>query len=1321
MIFLVLALTFINTSSNFTTCNAQLHSIEGKSVQLSLSISRSPVRLGETALISGRLTGVNAESYISLDIAPLAPLCYYGPRVSTQVKTDTSGKFSYAWRPAFAGHYVIKAKWQDVEEIMKVDVVVVGTYNFIAIPIKFPNYSYELNDDEAVSLTRRAVSAMSNNFRESSYGKFIIDWDVTERFTLPHEVGYYNSSDSHYKRILEDAIAVADATVDFSKYTFIAVVYNCYPFYAWMKAWARASLGLTYRIETGEGAFDVGVMWVDLKSPLVALEHGFPFTHELGHNLGLEHLAGGWDIMTDGCGNAAEPCAWTRMYLGWIDSSQIREILPRSELRLDDDGEVITVEPLEEASSGIKVVKIPLSLDSYFLIEVRRPVGPDETLPSDAIGAIVYGVSEELDSRGCIKVGATSSIDRFPRQEYSEYIHPSTYLKVKVVSVVNSSYQIKVVYNSEARFTLTVYDVGNATVILDGSRAQTTNEDGVCNFVVLGGVHTVQTSNTISWLNLSFRQFSITQNYTQCHSSTNPSAILIRDSTRVEVHRGGLKGRLEVRLIDPSPPNGSWSFPPLTFKAIVTSDGKPVSNALVSFFLTRGGITLPMGQLHVKTDPAGYVEVKGWDPKWDRERTFVWWAEARKIGYEGSLSERREVTCFPASSATSLAIRVLNYDNRLASELGGLTTVELYVKGKASPVSVMSIDNRSEVKFKIPWKIYNATVWHDPQKPFHKKEFWGTFDVFPGSPGEIIIVKRRAPYILDLRSRQMSVKAGEPITIDVIVHFYAWGLTTPLNIKVDLTIKDDLGKVVYEKISQSAEILPDESKTFTFEYTPEREGKHYGFARCYVVGDGELLCTDNYDWKLLFESILPQSLRITNKGNTMDYPTFSIAGEPYTLTIRWKVVTKSGGVVSVWIADVDKNRQIGYTKIYSVPAGVTENSTSFTIETPDDGRSLWRIEANVNMVGGFLDSFQWNVSIEPLPFDFDISVFPEEQAIRLNENATYLINVKLIYGQTHSVTLHSDYSPEIPGDATLVPYDGYPTFNSTITVTPSTHTKPGTYIITITGFGGGRIHYAKAFLHIYSEPPPITTIKPTPERIEARVDLTKVMEQQLREIKVNVSIAEMPRLKEVDVFIDKPMTAEIPIRFNLTQVLENNVVKRELELRIFNQADATCMSIKLPKDVKMAALKPVDSITMNPVLIPPKMPPSWVRILPVVDIGPSGVSFDRPVVLNFTYTDEIIRKLRVNEALLAIASYDEASANWILLDSKVNPERNFVYAMITHLTPYTVVQREVALSPEFALPVSAYAILVVAIVVAVAVAEVVLKRRGRYFNGDGGL
>lgn len=113
---------------------------------------------------------------------------------------------------------------------------------------------------------------------------------------------------------------------------------------------------------------------------------------------------------------------------------------------------------------------------------------------------------------------------------------------------------------------------------------------------------------------------------------------------RVEVKPPVLP-RLNVELL--SPLNHTRLSPPLTFSARITSAGKPVQNANVTFHVENERSIVEKA---VKTDINGYAEVEGWDPGWGYEATLNWWAEASKAGYEKGVSERRIVTYARAHS-----------------------------------------------------------------------------------------------------------------------------------------------------------------------------------------------------------------------------------------------------------------------------------------------------------------------------------------------------------------------------------------------------------------------------------------------------------------------------------------------------------------------------------------------------------------------------------------------------------------------------------------------------------------------------------------------
>jgi hypothetical protein len=70
--------------------------------------------------------------------------------------------------------------------------------------------------------------------------------------------------------------------------------------------------------------------------------------------------------------------SWTKMRLNWIDQSKIKVI------KQGEKAEMI-LGPLEDHSSEILAIKIPISETTYYLIENRQPIGFDKNLPGSGV------------------------------------------------------------------------------------------------------------------------------------------------------------------------------------------------------------------------------------------------------------------------------------------------------------------------------------------------------------------------------------------------------------------------------------------------------------------------------------------------------------------------------------------------------------------------------------------------------------------------------------------------------------------------------------------------------------------------------------------------------------------------------------------------------------------------------------------------------------------------------------------------------------------------------------------------------------------------
>ena len=255
---------------------------------------------------------------------------------------------------------------------------------------------------------------MNEYYQEVSFNKTWITGDILDYWVdIPKNMSYYGnySNNNHTlgaRKLLEDAISFVDNTTDFSNYDSIIVVHTSDDEASSRNETDIRSWGWWdgLRLTTNDDiTFQQGAV-VSEKDPLGI------FCHEFGHILGLPDLyntnesdptefIGQWGVMGKGNWNdngshPSHPIAWSKIQLGWIEPTQI--------MIVSDKESVVTVEPLEEQTAGIQVVKIPtVSLSIYYLIEVRRRILFDEYLPSE--GVLIKLINEILTSgKGIVKV-----------------------------------------------------------------------------------------------------------------------------------------------------------------------------------------------------------------------------------------------------------------------------------------------------------------------------------------------------------------------------------------------------------------------------------------------------------------------------------------------------------------------------------------------------------------------------------------------------------------------------------------------------------------------------------------------------------------------------------------------------------------------------------------------------------------------------------------------------------------------------------------------------------------------------------------------------
>lgn len=299
-------------------------------------------------------------------------------------------------------------------------------HRLIVIGVQFIDLS---TSTDLKSLKNRFFIEMNEYYQEVSFNKVRINGDIINNWVnIPNNMSYYGNytNNNHTlgaRKLLEDVISLIDNTTDFSNYDSIMLVHPGVDEVSShnekdIRSWGWWD-GL--RLATQDGVtFQQGAV-VSEKSPLGI------FCHEFGHILGLPDLyndnesepieyVGQWGLMGKGCWNnngthPSHPTAWSKMKLDWIEQSQIMIVTDRDS--------IMRIEPLEESTTGIQIVKIPIiAPDIYYLTEIRRHILFDEYLSSE--GVLVTLVNESLKSgHGIVRV--MNAVNRSTSLNYAAF------------------------------------------------------------------------------------------------------------------------------------------------------------------------------------------------------------------------------------------------------------------------------------------------------------------------------------------------------------------------------------------------------------------------------------------------------------------------------------------------------------------------------------------------------------------------------------------------------------------------------------------------------------------------------------------------------------------------------------------------------------------------------------------------------------------------------------------------------------------------------------------------------------------------------------
>ncbi|MFC1682910.1 FG-GAP-like repeat-containing protein [Candidatus Zixiibacteriota bacterium] len=275
---------------------------------------------------------------------------------------------------------------------------------------------------------QRQLEALRRYYLKVSGGQLDISHTVypegsQEAYTLPNEMAYYSpnltdeENDRRLAELFRDALETADAAgdIDFAQFDAVVIFHagvgadisfaidetpNDIPSAFIDLEWLAGFLGSEYAqgVPVNGGAHRVQEgLWMPETLNQQDVEFGLTGLLALlfGHQLGLPNLyssedgssgIGSWGLMDQGSGNElglipAQPCAWSRVFLGWETPLVAREDLD------------VAIDALALEGSNAKVVKVPINAEEYFLIENRQR----DVFGDSAVAIVDGGVIIEID------------------------------------------------------------------------------------------------------------------------------------------------------------------------------------------------------------------------------------------------------------------------------------------------------------------------------------------------------------------------------------------------------------------------------------------------------------------------------------------------------------------------------------------------------------------------------------------------------------------------------------------------------------------------------------------------------------------------------------------------------------------------------------------------------------------------------------------------------------------------------------------------------------------------------------------------------------
>jgi M6 family metalloprotease-like protein len=258
--------------------------------------------------------------------------------------------------------------------------------------------------------------------------------------------------DFNRERALNDGLAAADPSVDFSQFVGINLIFN-----GWL---AQEAFG-GWSTETLDGVTrDWGVTWLGMGGWLtIAI-----VAHEMGHSFTMPHSSGPygqiydshWDVMSERCGecNYSDPAyleiqigpnAYQKNLLGWIHPAHRYEMSTQPTVGAVFLHDLVQVPPIGRMLMGVIYTGYP---STYFTIERRRFTGYDQALPDETV--VIHHVDTSRDNPAWVQDETWDGDpnDEGARWDLGETFYNYTYSTLVHVQAVDASGSLVLMTNS---------------------------------------------------------------------------------------------------------------------------------------------------------------------------------------------------------------------------------------------------------------------------------------------------------------------------------------------------------------------------------------------------------------------------------------------------------------------------------------------------------------------------------------------------------------------------------------------------------------------------------------------------------------------------------------------------------------------------------------------------------------------------------------------------------------------------------------------------------------------------------------------------------